>query len=299
MSFNPSQTSGAYTSNTGITPVSSHIFQMNGAPSSSTINGPNGPFKLGDQIINVTSGTLYYLSAQSTSNNITSNTWSVLAADSGGVLPVSEGGTGDSTLTAHGVLIGEGTSPVNVTTAGTLGQPLVSGGASADPAFALLGVVGGGTGVATLTGLPLFSGTSAVTAVTYTANTSWAPALAVGGSSTGITYTSHVGQYTQIGGLVSATFSIQLSSKGSNSGAITITNLPVAGTTNTQLGYQAIGFSGPTLTSNYTAIIALAPMSTTTILTFNIIGSGESATALTAAMLSGTDILSGTISYLV
>jgi|ERR1700722_3260217 len=37
--------------------------------------------------------------------------------------------------TAHGVLIGEGASNVASTTAGTVGQFLVSGGASADPSF--------------------------------------------------------------------------------------------------------------------------------------------------------------------
>lgn len=64
---------------------------------------------------------------------------------------VASGGTGRATLTAHGVLIGEGTSAVNQTSAGTVGQALVSGGASADPAFGVTGVNGGGTGLATLT----------------------------------------------------------------------------------------------------------------------------------------------------
>ncbi len=55
-------------------------------------------------------------------------------------LPVAQGGTGDTTLTSHGVLIGAGTSPVAVTTAGTAGYVLMSNGASADPTFqAVLG----------------------------------------------------------------------------------------------------------------------------------------------------------------
>lgn len=64
---------------------------------------------------------------------------------------VASGGTGRATLTAHGVLIGEGTAAINQTAAGTAGQALVSGGASADPAFGIAGVNGGGTGLATLT----------------------------------------------------------------------------------------------------------------------------------------------------
>jgi len=50
-------------------------------------------------------------------------------------IDVPHGGTGDTTLAAHGVLVGNGTSPVNVTTPGTAGQVLTSNGASADPTF--------------------------------------------------------------------------------------------------------------------------------------------------------------------
>lgn len=64
---------------------------------------------------------------------------------------VTSGGTGRNNLTAHGVLIGEGTANINQTAAGTAGQALVSGGASADPAFGITTVIGGGTGLATLT----------------------------------------------------------------------------------------------------------------------------------------------------
>jgi hypothetical protein len=52
-----------------------------------------------------------------------------------GVLTVPNGGTGDATLTAHGVLIGEGTSAVAATAAGTAGQLLVGQDASSDPSF--------------------------------------------------------------------------------------------------------------------------------------------------------------------
>lgn len=59
------------------------------------------------------------------------------------------GGTGDTALTAHGVLIGEGSSAVNVTAAGATNLPLIGQGA-ADPIFSALQVVGGGTGDTTL-----------------------------------------------------------------------------------------------------------------------------------------------------
>lgn len=48
---------------------------------------------------------------------------------------VPQGGSGVATLSAHGVVIGAGTSPVVVSGAGTTGQALISNGASADPTF--------------------------------------------------------------------------------------------------------------------------------------------------------------------
>jgi len=41
-------------------------------------------------------------------------------------MPVSEGGTGDSTLTQYGVLVGNGSSAISVTAAGTTGQVLTA-----------------------------------------------------------------------------------------------------------------------------------------------------------------------------
>ena len=58
-----------------------------------------------------------------------------LTSEVTGILPVGNGGTGQSTLTVHGVLIGNATSAISMTGAGTSGQVLVSSGALADPAF--------------------------------------------------------------------------------------------------------------------------------------------------------------------
>jgi hypothetical protein len=58
-----------------------------------------------------------------------------LAADVTGTLPVANGGTGATTITNRGVLIGHGTSAVTATPAGTAGQVLQSGGAGADPSY--------------------------------------------------------------------------------------------------------------------------------------------------------------------
>jgi len=54
----------------------------------------------------------------------------------------------------------------------------------------------------------------------------WTPSLRVGGSTTGITYTDRSGAYVKIGELVFVEGDIQLSNRGSNSGAVTIGALP-------------------------------------------------------------------------
>jgi hypothetical protein len=73
----------------------------------------------------------------------------------GGVVPPSQGGTGQTTLTANGVLIGEGTNPVNSVGPGTAGQMLVSNGSGVDPSFSNVPTIIGGT----ITGTPIVNGT--------------------------------------------------------------------------------------------------------------------------------------------
>lgn len=58
-----------------------------------------------------------------------------LATQVTGILGVGNGGTGESTLTAHAVLIGEGTSPVAFAVPGAAGTVLTSNGVGADPSF--------------------------------------------------------------------------------------------------------------------------------------------------------------------
>jgi hypothetical protein len=71
----------------------------------------------------------------------------------GGIANVAEGGTGLTTLTAHAVLLGEGTSSVGLATIGTAGRVLVDQGVSADPAFAVVSGDGtlAGSGALTVT----------------------------------------------------------------------------------------------------------------------------------------------------
>jgi hypothetical protein len=59
----------------------------------------------------------------------------------------------------------------------------------------------------------------------------WTPALAFGGGSTGMTYSTRTGRYTRIGNRVFTEAYFQLSAKGSSTGVATITGMPFASDT--------------------------------------------------------------------
>lgn len=102
------------------------------------------------------------------------------AAVGSSVLGVSNGGTGAATFTTNGIIFGQGTSAMSVTTAGSQ-YAILRAGVSGVPAFgsidlsqsvavgsSILGVANGGTGAATLAsnGVVLGNGTSAVQVTT-------------------------------------------------------------------------------------------------------------------------------------
>jgi hypothetical protein len=148
--------------------------------------------------------------------------------DASGVLQASGGGTGaTATPTAGGVLYGTGSAQA-ATAAGTTGQALVSNGASA-PAFATLGVAGGGT------------------------NSTATPTAGGVGYGTG---TAHA--YSAVGttgqALVSAGASAPaFGTLGVAGGGTNTTSTPTAGAvpygTGTALEYTAVGTSGQYLQS--------------------------------------------------
>lgn len=111
------------------------------------VNATNGgtgltSFVTGDIVAATSSGAFGRIAATSAGNVLRGNgvaaapVWgqAVLTTDVAGTLPVGNGGTGNATNTIHGVLIGNSTSPVSVTTAGTTGQ-LLTGVTGADPTF--------------------------------------------------------------------------------------------------------------------------------------------------------------------
>lgn len=58
-----------------------------------------------------------------------------MASGVSGTLPVANGGTGNTSLTANRILLGNGSSAISVAGAGVTGQVLQSNGTSADPTF--------------------------------------------------------------------------------------------------------------------------------------------------------------------
>lgn len=153
-------------------------------------------------------------------------------------LPVSNGGTGLSTLTAHAIQVGNGTSAPTQLAVGATGTVL-SGSTGADPAF---------TATPSVTSITL-SGGSALSA--YATGT-WTPAIAFGGGTTGITYGTRFGGYVRIGSLCFVTFTITLTNKGSSVGNAALTDLPFASQNNAISGFIYITTANMTFTANYT-----------------------------------------------
>lgn len=79
-----------------------------------------------------------------------------------------------------------------------------------------------------------------ITPITYAEGT-FTPAITFSGGNTGITYSIQVGSYTRIGNIVFFQLSILLTSKGTSTGSLTITGLPVtSAATSDNLSTQSI-----------------------------------------------------------
>jgi len=132
---------------------------------------------------------------------------------------------------------------------------------------------------------------------TYATGT-WTPALAFGGVTTGITYTSRSGTYTQIGREVICRFRIVLSSKGSATGAAAVGGLPFAA--DADVTQNASGGICPTYSSMgsvaETPILNVAPSATAA--TLQTFGAAASA-AMDDTNFTNTTTLNGSFSYFV
>jgi hypothetical protein len=161
-------------------------------------------------------------------------------------VPVNKGGTGAATLTAHGVVIGNGTSAVNVTGAGTAGQVLTSNGASADPTFQANGalpVPRTETGTGNITALALPSGSGDLVIYMNNASLATIQGIAAGAAAQRLTIHSigagQVDLSHQDTAATAATRLINFATSGKSTGTGTVSASLAAGVGVAELEYDA------------------------------------------------------------
>ena len=123
----------------------------------------------------------------------------------------------------------------------------------------------------------------------------WTPIVSFGGADTGITYTTQVGSYYKVGSLVLASCFVELSAKGSATGAMTVEGLPYSAKNTTDL-YFVGGCIMDNAASAIEQPLALLDYNTSSIQ----IVSGSDASAVAAlddTDATATTILNITISY--
>jgi hypothetical protein len=99
------------------------------SPTAITVTGCNGAA----QALQWTNGSGFGCNSGIATSGANANITSLSALST--ALSVAQGGTGAATLTANGVLFGNGTSAVSATSVGTSGQVLTSNGAGVAPTF--------------------------------------------------------------------------------------------------------------------------------------------------------------------
>ena len=128
--------------------------------------------------------------------------------------------------------------------------------------------------------------------------TAWIPAITFGGGNTGITYSIQSGSYNRIGNVVFYRFTINLSNKGSSTGAAKITGLPFTSSLNIigQMPQQ----TALDLDANYTTFFCKAEAGTTNLELFQTgATSTEFSKTLNDTNFNNTTLLSGSGFYFV
>jgi hypothetical protein len=127
-------------------------------------------------------------------------------------IEVTKGGTGvAANATPYGVICSgtTNTNPLqNIVSVGTATQALTSNGAGL---------------------LPTFQDQASGVVPPYVAPTAFVPSIVFAGANTGVTYAVRSGYYMVVGSLAYVSINIQLTSKGTSTGALTIINVPPFG----------------------------------------------------------------------
>lgn len=191
---------------------------------------------------------------------------------------VANGGTGRTTLTNHGVLVGATTTAITQLAAGSAGQVLQSGGASADPAYstATYPATAGTSGK-----ILISDGTNIVSSTPTYPNTSGTSGKVVVSDGTNNVYS------TPTFPNASATTRKIIVSDGTNWVASTET-------------YAVPGTSGNLLTSNGTNWTSAAPTSSGTVTSVSVVSAnglaGTVATATTTPAITLSTTITGVLS---
>ena len=127
------------------------------------------------------------------------------------------------------------------------------------------------------------------------------PEIRIGGSTSGITQSSQVGQYTKIGRMVTLTGRVAISDKGSNTGAMTIAGMPFASqnTTNlesigaVELNNMSSGTDNLSSLTNNNVICRISPNVLTIEMRRTMIGAND----ITNVQMSDSTVVSFTITY--
>ena len=211
------------------------------------------------------------------------------ASGSAGVILRSDGtnyvattNTFPNTSTTGDILIATGTNVIGSLADVAVHQVLVSGGVGVAPAY---------SATPTVTSITFGAGT----ALSVYAEGTWTPALAFGGSSTGITYAAQSGVYVKIGKMVFCSFVMFLTSKGSQTGSATITGLPFTVNAGSQ-DVTALEWSNITFASGYTVLLAHMTGGATTA-SLDVSGSNKTAATSDNTYYSNTSQMYGSLIY--
>ena len=132
----------------------------------------------------------------------------------------------------------------------------------------------------------------------YSNYSTWTPSLQLGGSSSGLTYTTQYGYYSLQGNVVVAQYYIVINALGSSTGNATITGLPYTCVSAGDFYNGNIALSGVTFSTNY-FVAGHVVLASTNYITLIQTGSNIPITNIVNTNLANGITLQGEIFYFI
>ena len=201
----------------------------------------------------------------------TKNAWNEQVTDAnvtftGGTMSIGTDATDNAINIATSANAGRACSLGNTTGTSSLSLSAGTGGVSITTAAnADITLTPGGTGTVSVTGAPVVPTTDRADSLgsatnswdnvyadgltfddgtnilgNYINRTAWTPQLKFGGGTTGITYFERSGYYSRIGNVTALTMLFTLTSKGTSTGAATVTGFPLSTSISTPLTLKVV-----------------------------------------------------------